>query len=119
MYSIITVIYGIPLTQELEERNSDLIDADPEESDPTIHEDMEEYGFEIMYTGSGNHTPGYCGVELSEFDECSDSYLPISEVAMVPTDEQKAEAHAKIEALDDRFKDLLPAVSVYFIFSTS
>ena len=118
MYSIVNVIYGIPITDEIEKRNQELLDADPNEEDESLGEELECYGFETFYSGSHSGIVGYLGVELSDFDECH-SYLKFKDLKFEPTPAQKAEAEKKIANLDNRFKDVLPEIGVYLIFSTS
>ena len=130
MYSITDVIYGIPLTEELSLFFHEM-DCEPEN-----------VGFETLYTGSGDFPPGYLGVSLDGWDECS-AYRKASDLKMQPTQQQKDEYQAKLKAmhtdakelfaelkeensdLDDpqkiyeNFVKLLPEIDVYLIFSTS
>lgn len=48
MYSIQNVIYGVPLTEEV---NEWLDGREPEE-----------FGFETLYSGGADFSPGFCGV---------------------------------------------------------
>lgn len=57
-YAICQVVYGVPITESLTKVMDD--------------EELENLGFETLYTSSGNYPPGYCGVPIFEFDECED-----------------------------------------------
>lgn len=57
-YAICQVVYGVPITENLIKVMDD--------------EELENVGFETLYTASGNYPPGYCGVPLFKFDECED-----------------------------------------------
>lgn len=105
-YAIANVIYGVPLTKEV----GFLIygkDAEPED-----------LGFEILYSGSADYSPGFCGVSLYLFDECSDSF-PASQLVLVPTPEQRAQAEAKIAQLPEDVRKLCPPLNTYIVWSTS
>ena len=107
MYTIVNVIYGVPLTEEVWDflNNSD------------NDYDLEELGFTTEYSGSSSYPPGWCGVELDSFDESD--WLDVANLKLTPTDKQRAEALDKIEALDPQVRALCPEPKTYFIFSTS
>ncbi len=116
MYAIFNVIYGVPLTKELADKINEL-EAD---ENSNWNEDNDKVcGFTMPYTGSGEFS-GFCGVELSGFDECNNYKL--SSLQTVPTKEQKEQAHKDIEQLIKdfpQFKDLIEEPAVWLIPSTS
>lgn len=108
MYSIVTVVYGVPIRQAaLDEVES--LGIEPSD-----------IGIITQYSGSGDEIPAYCGVELSEFDEATDMALPISSIRHTPTSKEIAKATAAVAALPSsvrkRIKDKL---DTYYVFSTS
>ena len=108
-YSIQNIIYGIPLTQKINEFISD------DESEEST--ELEDHGFESLYTSSGDYA-GYCGVTLAVLDECAD-YRPISEFNVKPTAKQKATAMKLVKALDPKIRKLAPKVGIYIVYSSS
>lgn len=117
MYSIITVIYGLPLTNKasaaLEEMNID----------PSNY-------FSTLYHGGADYAPGYIGVLLGEFNECSGALRVLSNgiqtnsgkliAKFVTTADQKKEAENMIANLSNEIRNVLPSeIGIYFIFSTS
>lgn len=110
MYSIGHVIYGVPLTEDIHRAF--------EEAD---HEEV--WGFETFYDGSASSQPGFLGVELVEFNAFGD--VPLWKIAVDPTEEQLADAHAKIERFKADFKaetgkDIkLGKIDTWVVWSTS
>lgn len=107
-YAIANVIYGVPADEGVREAADGLGDDCPE---------LEDLGFEVMYSGSGSHMPGFCGVQLDSFDECGDFLL--STLTLVPTDEQRAEAETKLAALPEAIRKACKPVDVYVVWSSS
>ena len=120
MYSIQTIIYGIPLTPEIHKLLESLkLDAEGE-------------GFTILYSGSSQYMPGYCGVELGQLDEAAD-YVRIETDKMVcisrdggndsfalwPIPTTLAEANKMMAALREDIRKIAPPPGVYLIYSTS
>lgn len=117
MYAIVDVIYGIPLTKEI----NNLINK--WETDPNCDKWEEDEvgrmcGFEIIYSGNRNEPPGFCGVRLDQFDE-SDGYNSLINLKLEPTNDQKTETLELINNLDREIKDIIPPLGVYLIWSTS
>lgn len=104
MYSIVTVIYGIPITQEI----SALEDGGDE---------LENAGYETQYHGASPDVVGYCGVELDSFTECQTALL-VDNIKITPTEEQKLEGFRKVHALTAKYRGSAE-IGVYYIFSTS
>ena len=105
MYSIGHVIFGIPKTQAISEKISEW-EAD-EECEKWYEDNGGCCGFETMYSGSAEHEPGFCGVELETFDECCD-FLRVREMKLEPTEEQKQEALEKIGKLEPELREIGP-----------
>ncbi len=105
-YCIVNVIYGVPLNKE-------------------AYDEFENLGIDteevctLLYSGGAEVEPGFCGVELDEFDEATDMALQVSKLKMTPTPAQIKNAHAKIAKLPPTVRALLQPTDVYFIFSTS
>ena len=114
MYAICSIIYGIPITEELypviKDENDELFKKYP---------DLPEMaGFETMYSGGSNIQPGYLGVELDEFDECCDA-MAVSSLRMKPTQEELEKVAAMVKDLPQEVIDVALPVDVYFVWSTS
>jgi len=105
MYSIVTVIYGIPITPEV----SALSVEDPDE--------LEDFGYTIQYHGNSSDTVGYCGVELDSFNECQTA-LSVDKIKTTPTEEQKLESFRRVHMLSAKHRGSAK-IGVYYIFSTS
>jgi hypothetical protein len=106
MYAIVDVIVGIPINQDV----MDALEA--------LGMEPEDAGFETMYSGSAEITPGYCGVKLDGFDEASDS-IDVSTLNLTPTKTQLAKATALVGALPAGVQDVAPKLAVYLVWSTS
>ena len=102
MYSIINVIYGIPVTESLAQRFDE--------------GELENMGFEILYHGGLHYSPGYIGVELCNF--CGFDNPSIDKLTLKPTYEQRLEVKEKLEQLDTEVVGG-QELNVYFIESTS
>jgi hypothetical protein len=111
-YSIQTIIYGIPLTHKIYQFITDDTNEDEEWS-----VEPEDHGFEVLYSGS-HDAPGYCGVVLAEYDECTD-YRPLSEFMVKPTTKQKAASKKLIAALDPLIRKMAPKIGLYVIYHSS
>ena len=117
MYAIIDVIYGIPLTEEI----NDLInkwEADPNCDKWEEDEEHRMCGFEVMYSGHGGIPPGFCGVSLDQFDE-SNGHNSLINLKLEPTNDQKKKTLELINNLDREIKDIILPVGIYLIWSTS
>ena len=86
MYAIGYIVFGIPLNEEIE-KELDKLGYDPDSF------------FETVYHGSAPSTQGWCGVHLCRFNECDD--FKVSSLKLVPTEEQKKDALARIEELPE------------------
>ncbi len=118
MYAIFNVIYGVPLTEKVYKK---ICELEADETSNWNEDDNKTCGFNTYYSGSSDVTPGFCGVELSDFDEGSDG-IKLSSLDLVPTEEQKEQAHKDIEQLIKdfpQFKDLIEEPAVWLIPSTS
>ncbi len=129
MYSIQTVIYGIPITVAVAEK---IIEMENDPNSGWFEDEHGVCGFTILYSGSADYIVGYCGVSLGELDECGDyvSYKDegfleysgmnsIRRISLKPTQEQESQALQAIKLLP---KELLPfckPIGVYFVYSTS
>ena len=119
MYSIGNIIYGTPLTEEVNELAKE-VEAVGEKHPLFEHlYDEEQFaGFETYYHGSLPWQPGYCGVELGRMDVCSD--FRVSDIAnLKPTDEQKAAAKEAYDALPSEVRERCMPLDTYVVWSTS
>lgn len=116
MYTIVTVVYGTPLTEEIQQ----LINKWEEDLDCDKWYDNRDgiCGFKTLYSGHDGHSSGFCGIALSQFDE-SDGYNDVSKTIPEVTEEQKKEALELINELDDEIKAIMKPIGLYFIWSTS
>ncbi len=111
-YAIANIIYGIPFTDEIQNR------IEPE---GVLNEEIdgpEDLGFQMLYSGSSGVRPGFCGVMLYRFDECSEPFS-ISQLILKPTAEQKAEAEAKIAELPKDVREVCLPLDTYIVWSSS
>jgi hypothetical protein len=108
MYTIGHVIYGAPITKEIEEV--------AEQRDEEVSEYDGGY-FETFYHGGASKEQGYIGIELKEFDECED--LLFSELDIEPTDEQRQEVVDKIGTLPEEYRKVLKPIDRYIVWSSS
>lgn len=144
-YSIMQIIYGIPLTEAVrkiladpekrppcpapevlasssDDAGSSEFDNEDEIRDECDPDDLdwdllESYGYRAYYR-NGDGVPAMCGVELGEFDEACDFVDPTT-LPLQPSDEQRREAMALIERLPQQLRDASPPVGVYFIPTSS
>ena len=107
MYSIVKIVYGSPLNQKAYDAMEKL-GVEPED-----------IGCETLYSGGADVTPGYCGVELGEFDEATDMALKVSSLNLKPSAAQIKEANDAIAALPSQVRKHLAKADVYFVFCTS
>ena len=70
----------------------------------------------MLYSAEGS-APGYCGVKLAELVEGAN--IRVSNLLFVPSDEQFAEAQARVDALPEAIRMVAPPVDVYVVWSTS
>jgi len=105
-YSMVSVVIGTYINQAV---NDEL---------ESMGIEAEDAGFEVLYSGGANIQPGYCGVEIYSFDECTDA-LKVSDIKLHPNSNQMAEATKLFNALDPKVKAVAPPLDVYFVFHTS
>ena len=99
MYSIQTLIYGVPLTGDI----SDLIAKWEDEDDPRwVDGDDGFCGFTSLYHGGG-----------------ADYKQQAKTINLEPTPQQKEKAEAMVAELDSALRALCPPIGVYMIFSSS
>lgn len=117
-YAICQVVYGVPVTERL----SSLVDEEEFED----MGDLRDLGFEMLYSGSANYSPGYCGVPIFEFDECDDltKWSDFTAKVNVLTEEQKSEALEQFNALDPKIlealkEDGIEGPDIYLIWHSS
>ena len=123
-YCIMTVIYGIPLTEEASRKIDeweDGVDGEeplPDGDDRWFENNDGACGFKTLYSGSAPWHPGYCGVELCKFDECSDA-IDAKELRLTPTPKEIDEAMTKIKELHPDLRTLCGEPGVWIIPSSS
>lgn len=123
MYEIVTIVYGIPLSQDVRDAaksilktNSDLWCEFGDDEDAYL----ESIGFELLYHGSAPEKPGYFGEALCEIDGCDDGWHEFSKLAPVIDP-----SVLQIEKLERRYTELPDALKawhdpgVFLIWSTS
>lgn len=103
-YAIFGVMYGIPLTSE---DNQDITDI------RELMNELEPPGFESYYSGNADVEPCAFGVNLCDFDECVD-HIKVSDLKLVPTQEQIDEYNGYVENLKQYLEDSDPDIaSIY------
>tara|TARA_R110000824_G_scaffold38165_9_gene116897 strand:- start:597 stop:941 length:345 start_codon:yes stop_codon:yes gene_type:complete len=114
VYSIGYVIYGFPLTEEIDKELSRL----EGKSDSGWHDSNDrECGFTTTYDGSSPKRQGWVGVVLTSFDAMGE--LPMSDVSKCPSHAQKVIVQRRIDALLPSLKKLVDIPGVYVVFGTS
>ena len=114
MYTIGSLIYGIPIDKGLSKAY--------QEYDETGDEDgfFLEDSFKVLYHGSSTHEVGYLGVLLKEFNAIQDPMLLSSFTSKaVVTDKQKEEVKRKFDLLPDILKKACKEPDFYIVWSTS
>lgn len=79
-------------------------------------EGYENLGFTVAYHGYADQ-PIWCGVRLDAADDGND--VRLSEIRLVPTEEERAEALSLIEDLPEEIRDLAGEPEVWMIWSGS
>lgn len=105
-YAIGYIVYGFPVTEELNNAYEEM-DEDWTELD----------AFEHRYSGSASIRPGWCGVLLCTIDECND--VLVSNLKLTPTAEQKTKAEAKFALLPKNIQAMCPPMDTYIIWGSS
>lgn len=135
MYAIGYIVYGVPLSEnfcqkfkgltlvDLPEIHSEFTAKEINDNKikyDTLLEVVSEMFFETVYSGSGfmDCGPGWCGVQVGEFDEAQENIL-LSSLTPQITSVQKAEALAKIAKLPAAVRAILPEPDVYIVWGTS
>ena len=77
---------------------------------------LEPFGWEFAYHGGADTSPGWLGVKIGQIDESD--HLPIADIPQ-PTDEQRAEAKAKYDALPEGVREMLQPLALYIVWSSS
>ena len=117
MYSIMHLIYGVPLTETVDAIINEF--EQDETTDDWFETDEGECGFTTRYVGCGDTRAGWCGVELWSCD-CTE---PIKVPEVRASDAQMRQAQERCSTLHRRFKEALEREGVevghYFVFSTS
>ena len=114
MYSIASIIYGVPLTKEV----SDKIDEyELRESEKWSEQEDGVCGFRVLHHGMANKRVGFSGVDLDSFSD-ADDFVDLSTLNFKPTIEQVYEAGRLVEALDPELRELCPPIGVYVVWST-
>lgn len=125
MYSIGTIIYGIPINEAISARIrawEEGLDGEgndlPDDGEERWFEDNEgTCGFTTQYHGSADGLVGFCGVELCQMNESKD--VNVKDLILVPTPKQIKEAEEKLALLHSELRALGDEVGVYIIWSTS
>lgn len=142
MYSIMNVIYGIPLTRKINALIDKWETTDDDRWSEGLNEKRDTCGFITLYHGSADRIIGFCGVSLGEFTECDeiikieDDTIKISEdsvpksmrsgprrppsiVKLKPSEKEIAKTQKMISKLDPEIQKIAPSVGIYIITSTS
>jgi len=115
MYAICTVVYGIPL-------NSNDANIDwSEELENALDDDQYE-GLETRYSGAGDCTPAFFGVELSEFNEAC-HHVEVSKLKLEPKqkdlDQYKLMYDQLPQTLQQEITSKYGQPRTFFLWSTS
>ena len=116
MYCMMKVVYGTFRNKKV----NDAIDKMEDDPNSSWYEDDDGIcGFIDLYSGASNVEPGFCGVELCEFDEATDCALDVNKLNFLPTAMQMVTAEKKYDKLDVKIKKVAPPLGVYIVFYTS
>jgi hypothetical protein len=115
MYEIFDIVWGIPYTEEIEEAFAKMEGCTVEELDPYNLE--EEYGFELLYSGHADFTPGFMGESLDAGAYWEMNVQKIK--TLQPTNEQRDKVQKMFDALPEEIKVVASPIDFYTIWSTS
>lgn len=144
MYCIVSIIYGVPLTEAVSnliqewaapgsfpdigakgEELAEWLEAGgsdwTEDGHPVLAGEDLPWGFKTLYNGGTDYEVGYCGVKLGEFNECRSS-MHINEeflASLKPSLSQQLEAESLVAKLHPHLKEAAGPIGTYFIFSYS
>jgi hypothetical protein len=136
-YAIGNIILGTHLPWDKDEANKVLVamvEADPQafaeegETREDVIEAAKDGAFELAdafdgepwhkeYHGGADSPVAWVGVLLDTFDETN--HIPFSQLRVIPTPEQMAEAGNAVASLPEGVRKLLPPISIYVVWSTS
>lgn len=112
-YAIGHIIYGIPFTSKISKTFNEYIKANPDKEGL----ELDDIGFEFVYSGSADYTPGWCGVQLDRITELNDCC--ISNLKLNPSEKESKEAIDKVAALPQCIKDVSFLIDTYIVWGTS
>ena len=121
MYSIVNIIYGTHINNKTEKKLKKMLDQ-MYDNNEIPYAELEELGFETMYSGTGDTTVAYLGVKLDSFDAIagtSEIGFPLSKLKLQPTKQQKEKAEKIYQKLSEEVRAILPPLDVYVVVSTS
>ncbi len=107
MYTIGTLIYGVPLTKAM------ITIMEKKEK----CEEPEAFGFETMYSGSSDIEPGFLGVVLGGLDETK--HVCLDDLKLKITQATEKTFEKKYDKLPDSLKPLCSNPKIWIIWSTS
>lgn len=119
-YAIANVIYGLDLTADSELSGGDLRGKVEkileEQDDPEDFDTFFEVYLDHDYSGNGP-APTWFGVELGEFDECTNMALSELDEYMNPSDKIKHQYQEKLAAIENEeirklFSEIEPKVLI-------
>lgn len=108
-YAIVSVVYGIPLNEDVARKMDEWEESGDERWD-------DYHGWKRLYSASGPAT-GYCGVELCTLESYGQDL--VSKYRLEPTPKEKAKAEQLVSKINDELRDLAGPIGVYFIWSDS
>ena len=112
--AIVTVIYGVPLTEEVSKK---IREWESENDERWTDDGDYQCGFETLYSASGGDLLGFCGIQIGELEPYGNQ--KVSDVCMEPTTNQMTMALQRVERLDPELRKLAGEPSIYFIWHDS
>ena len=111
--SAFTIIYGVPFNKSLRDR-LELWREDEDSEHFVAGGTLNDLGFIELYSDKKEDV-GYCGIELSVFDELADPGMKLTRLNLTPTEDEKMLAQAKINSLPDHIKEHITEPEIWFV----
>jgi hypothetical protein len=126
MTSCADIIYGIPITREMDRWLQEHMDDEDVQC-----EEFEQLGFWVQYSGNADHQCGWLGAGLCGMNAVNPVQLLTDSVGNItgvrgsqdtslkPTPEQVGETIAAYNKLPDGLRAVSPPIGIHIVWSTS
>lgn len=115
MYTILRIIYGIPVDENIQELIEDFL----EEKNIDDYTAEKEYGYNFLYHGSIRQRPAYIGIQLKKID-LIEPYYSIEKFSKVKVSEDiKKEIQYFIDKYPPEIQNKLKKEGIFIMNSSS